>query len=153
MLSGHAGLEIAAAPGLLLACGANASHVTEHERLRARESLLIDAESLQQFRQFVGRMRSLMHERIEVSGGNVEFAGDACKFGAIEAAEFTDFSSMLKPITKPGDHIVDERCAHGLAPEPAQSSDIVARNRPVIAMDQTGSAASKPVTVAISSPA
>ena len=59
MLGRHARLEIAAAAGLLLAGGANPSHVAEHKRLRARESFRINAESPEQFRQFVGRMRSL----------------------------------------------------------------------------------------------
>jgi hypothetical protein len=49
VLSGHACVEIAAAPDLLLACGANASHVAEHKRLRARESLLIYVKSLNSF--------------------------------------------------------------------------------------------------------
>src|SRR5579863_3545929 len=108
MLGRHARLEIAAAAGLLLAGGANPSHVAEHKRLRARESFRINAESPEQFRQFVGRMRSLADERIEVSGCNAKFARDAGEFAAIEAAQFTDFPAMVEPATKSIDHIVDD---------------------------------------------
>lgn len=47
MQSGYTRVEVAAAAGLLLAGGANTSHVAEHKRLGARESLRINAESLQ----------------------------------------------------------------------------------------------------------
>ena len=68
MLGRGAGGEIAVALALVVAQGADALHVAQHQRLGARQSLLVDAERLEQFRQFIGRMRSLTDQLVQIGG-------------------------------------------------------------------------------------
>ena len=76
MLGGGAGGEIAVALRLLMAQGTDALHVAQHQRLRARESLCVDAENPKQFRQFVRGMRTLPDQFIQLGGRNPQLARD-----------------------------------------------------------------------------
>src|SRR5258708_2260223 len=65
-----AGVEIVVAPGLLLACGADAYQVALQEGLRARQGRLVDAEGFQKPWQFVACVRAVADQRSELGGGD-----------------------------------------------------------------------------------
>ena len=78
-------------------------------RGRVREgALFINAESRQQFRQFIDRMQALADECIEVCGRNAKFVCNVCKFGAIEIADLADFPPVLEPVAKDINELVED---------------------------------------------
>src|SRR5665811_1391412 len=66
MLGRGAGGEIAVALTLVVAQGADALHVAQHQRLGAREIGLVDTEGLEQLRQFIRGMRSLTDQLLSL---------------------------------------------------------------------------------------
>src|ERR1700687_3877025 len=77
-------------------------------RLRTRQRFLVDAKSLQQFRQFIGRMRASADQCVEVCRRNAKVVCNACKLAAIEAADFPDRLPVLEPIAKEIDDLGDD---------------------------------------------
>src|SRR6266852_17449 len=115
MLSGGAGRDIAIALALVLAGRTDTLQVSENQRQRACDGLLVDAESREQFRQFFGCMRASAYERIQIVGRDTEFVRDARELARLELAHLANFLSMLEPIVENIDQLVDDRVSFGMA--------------------------------------
>jgi hypothetical protein len=75
MRGGGAGGEIAVAPALLAAQRADALHVAKHERLGTRQIVLVDGECRQHLRQFIGGMRPLADQRLQIGVSMMPVSG------------------------------------------------------------------------------
>src|ERR1700737_1455040 len=71
------------------------------------ESHFVDAERLQEPRQFICGVKSLANQRIEIRGRDAEFLRDACKFTAVELANLADIPPVLEPVTEYIDGLFD----------------------------------------------
>ena len=79
MLGRSAGGEIAVAFALVFTQGADALHVVQHQWFDAREIVAVDAEGVEQFRQFIRSMRPETNQFIQIGGGNPQIGCDAVK--------------------------------------------------------------------------
>src|SRR5450631_8043 len=70
VLGRSAGGEIAVAFALVFTQGADALHVVQHQWFDAREIVAVDAEGVEQFRQFIRSMRPETNQFIQIGGGN-----------------------------------------------------------------------------------
>jgi len=107
MLGGAAGFKVEIAPTLLLACGTNTDHVSEHKGLCARERAFVDAKRFQQSRQFIHRVGALANESIQVCWCDAKLSGDARECILIKLAKLLYFTPMLEPLAKHIRELVD----------------------------------------------
>ena len=124
MRGGGAGGEIAVALALVAAQRADALHVAQHERLGARQIVLVDAERRQHLRQFVGGMRPPTDQRLQIGGRHPQFAGDLAEIGGVHLAHFPQLAPVLQPFAEDVDHEADDGIGlflngHGTAPSVA----------------------------------
>ncbi len=105
---GGAGGEFAVALALVVAQRADALHVAQHERFGARQSVLVDAERLEHFRQFVGGMRPLADQLLQIGGRHPQFAGDPAEIRGVHFAHFPQLAPVLQPLAEGVDHEFDD---------------------------------------------
>jgi hypothetical protein len=74
-------VELAVTLALVAAQRANALHVAHHQRFGAREAGLVDAERLEQMRQFIRRMRSPADQRVQLAGRHPVVGAEMGKYG------------------------------------------------------------------------
>ena len=67
--------------------------------MRARV-LLVDAERLEQFRQFVGGMRPLTDQFVQIGGRNPQIACDAVELRRVELAHLVQLPPVLEPVAE-----------------------------------------------------
>ena len=94
---------------LVLARRTDALHVSENQRQRACDGLLVDAESREQFRQFFDGMRTSANERIQIVGRDTEFVRDSRELASVELAHLANLLSMFEPVVEHIDQLVDDR--------------------------------------------
>lgn len=83
-----ASIVIVVAQGLLLACGADADHVTLQDRLRARQGRFVDVEGFQQSRQLIAGVRSPADNGFKFGRAYAKIPRHACEIAAVHIAEF-----------------------------------------------------------------
>jgi hypothetical protein len=95
-----AGVDIVVAAGLLLACCADAYHVSLQDRLRARQGRFVDAEGFQQSRQLIASVRSLANHGIELGRAYAKVPRDSCEIDAVHIAKLAHLLPVLEPVTE-----------------------------------------------------
>ena len=83
-----ASIVIVVAQGLLLACGADADHVTLQDRLRARQGRFVDVEGFQQSRRLIAGVRSPADNGFKFGRAYAKIPRHACEIAAVHIAEF-----------------------------------------------------------------
>ena len=140
MRGGGAGGEIAVALALVAAQRADALHVAQHQRLGARQTVLIDAEGGEHLRQLVGGMRPVPDQRLQIGGSHPQFARDLAEIGGVHLAHFPQLAPVLQPFAEDVDHAADDGIGlflngHGTAPL-AEWLKVRANRASVVALDQ-----------------